>query len=307
MRRSYVPYLVLAGGVLVVATASIMIRYAQNAGLSSLLIAAGRLGLAALILTPIAWRRVGGELRGLSRREWLLGAASGTLLAAHFWAWISSLAFTSVASSAALVATNPLWVGLASLLLLRERLAPGAVVGLMLTFGGSLLIVISDSSGPATGAAPLLGNALALLGALTVSGYFLIGRSLRRHISLLAYIWVVYSCAALILVTAALLSGERLLGFPPYAYLLLLALAVGPQLLGHTAFNWSLGYLSATFVAVAILGEPVGSALLALLAFGERFAPLQLAGFALLLLGISIAAMGERNEGPASLVAEPEP
>lgn len=294
MRRPLNPYLALFAGVLVVATASIMIRFAQGAGMPSLTIAAGRLGLAALILTPLAWLRVGSELRGLGRRDLLLALASGALLAVHFASWISSLAYTSVASSAALVATNPLWVGLASLVLLRERLGWRTLVGIGATLLGTLLIGISDSAS-STQPNPMLGNALALLGAATVSGYLLIGRSLRRRLSVLAYIYVVYSAAAVILLAWALLAGQPLLGHPPYAYLLLLGLAVGPQLLGHTAFNYALSSLSATFIAVAILGEPVGSALLAMLFFpDERFAPLQLAGFVLLLLGIYVAALDER-------------
>lgn len=313
MRPSPIPYLVLFAGVLVASTASIMVRFAQGAGVPSLSIAAGRLALAALILTPLAWARVSPELRGLRGRDLALALASGCLLAAHFASWISSLAYTSVASSAALVATSPLWVGLASLLILRERLAWPTVAGIAATLVGTLLIVLSDSVGgdlaalgrllrgegglAAAGgqANPTLGNLLALLGAATASGYLLIGRDLRRRLSVLAYIYVVYATAAAVLVVWCLVARQQLLGFSPYAYLLILGLALGPQLLGHTAFNYALAALSATFVAVAILGEPIGSALLALLVLGEGFAPLQLAGFVLLLAGIVVASRAERR------------
>lgn len=322
MRQSPLPYLVLFAGVLVASTASIMVRFAQGAGVPSLSIAAGRLALAALILTPLAWARVGPELRALRGRDLALAAASGCFLALHFASWISSLAFTSVASSAALVSTSPLWVGLASLLILRERLSWPTVAGIGATLAGTLLIVLSDGVGgdlaalgrmlagggaPAAaggGASPTLGNLLALLGAATASGYLLIGRDLRRRLSVLAYIYVVYTTAAVVLVGWALLAGQPLLGFTPYAYLLILGLAVGPQLLGHTAFNYALSALSATFVAVAILGEPIGSALLALLIFREGFAPLQLAGFVLLLAGIVVAS---RGEGKAAVEGRPAP
>lgn len=309
MRRS-APYLILFAGVLIASTASIMIRFAQGAGMPSLSIAAGRLAIAALILTPLAWARVGPELRALSRRDLLLALGSGAFLAMHFASWISSLAYTSVASSAALVSTSPLWVGLASLLIFRERLGWQTMAGIGATLLGTLLIILSDSGGDlaalgralvgdaadAETANATFGNMLALLGAATATGYLLIGRDLRRRLSVLAYIYVVYSTAAVILVLWALLAGQSFLGYPPFVYLLLIGLAVGPQLLGHTAFNYALSALSATFVAVAILGEPVGSALLALVFFGERFAPLQLAGFALLLAGIFIASLGERGE-----------
>lgn len=292
MSRSALPYVVLFSGVLIVSSASILIRYAQAAETPSLSIAAWRLALASLLLTPLAWVRVGHELRTLHRRDVALGIASGAFLAIHFASWISSLEYTSVASSVALVSTNPLWIGLASALLFRERLGWRLLLGIAATFAGSLLIGLSDRvSSPAPN--PTLGNLLALAGAITVSGYLLIGRDLRRRLSVLAYIYVVYSTAAAVLILWALLAQQPLFGFPPYVYLLLLGLAIGPQLLGHTAFNYALSALSATFVAVAILGEPIGSALLALIIFGERFAPLQLVGFVLLLVGILIASQEE--------------
>jgi drug/metabolite transporter (DMT)-like permease len=298
-KQSPLPYLVLLGGVGAVAAAAIMIRLLQRPPITmpATVIASGRLGFAALILLPIAWLRADPELRALRRRDVLLGAASGALLALHFDAWIASFDYTSVASSVALVSTNPLWVAVLSLLLWGERPSPLTLLGVLLAVAGSALIGFSDSSGARTNA--LLGDGLALLGALAVSGYFLIGRALRRRLSLLAYIWLVYSSAAVILLAVALLSGGiRLgapLGYPPLAYLLLLGLGLGPQLLGHSAFNWALRYLSATFITVALLGEPIGAALLALLIFGEGFARLQFVGFVVLLAGIVAAALGERR------------
>lgn len=304
-RRAALPYLVLLAGVLIVSTASILVRYAQAAGVPSLSIAAWRLALAALILAPLAWARVGPELRALPRRDLALAAGSGAFLAVHFASWISSLAFTSVASSVALVSTNPLWVGLTSLLIFRERLGWRTLAGIAATLAGTVLIGLSDLGSAQPN--PALGNALALVGAATVSGYLLIGRDLRRRLSVLAYIYVVYTTAAVILVLWAALAGAPLFGYPPHVYLLLAGLAVGPQLLGHTAFNYALSALSATFIAVAILGEPVGSALLAFAFLGERFAPLQLAGFALLMSGILLASLegaGQRREGVAAAVVE---
>src|SRR5262245_8835572 len=293
------PYLVLFGGVLVAASSSIMIRLAQQLGMSSPLIAAGRLSFAALILLPLAIAYAGGELRALRRRDLLLGVVSGAFLAIHFSAWILSLEYTSVASSAALVATNPFWIALASLLLFRERLSPATWIATLVPIAGSVIIGFSDGGG-ADGRNALLGDGLALLGALAMSSYLLVGRSLRRRLSTLAYIWLVYTSAAVVLVLVALVAGEgshpsKLASYPPVAYLLVLGLAIGPQLLGHTSFNWSLRHLSATFVAVAGLGEPIGSALLALLIFGQQFKPMQLLGFVVLLAGIVVAARGEQR------------
>jgi len=294
--RHLLPYAVLAAGVLVVSTASILIRLAQSAEVPSLTIAAARLGIASLLLLPIGLLRSRSELSSLSRRDVALALISGAFLAVHFWSWISSLEYTSVASSTALVTTNPLWVGLASVVLFQERLRSVTLVGIGLTFAGTGLIFAADRHA-VIGEHPdaLLGNCLALVGAVCASGYLLIGRALRGRVSLLTYIWLAYSSAAVLLAVAVLASGTRVLGFTPSAYLLLILLAIGPQLLGHTSFNWSLRHLSATFVALSILGEPVGSALLALTIFGERLAPLQLAGFLVVLVGIFAASLGERS------------
>lgn len=289
------PYLILALGVTVVSTASILIRYAQAEGVPSLSIAAVRLGLAALVLTPIVCVRAGRELFVLRRRDLALALLSGLALAIHFWSWIASLAYTSVASSTVLVTTNPLWVGLASMLILRERPGRRTMGGIALTLAGGLFIFTSAGSG--AGAAlepdPVRGNLLALLGAVAASAYLLVGRALRPHVGLLVYIWLSYGTAALLLLLTVGLTGNTLAGYSTLAYAVMIGLALGPQLLGHTAFNWALRHVSATFVAISILGEPIGSALLALLFFGERFAPLQLVGFLLLLGGIYLAARGE--------------
>jgi drug/metabolite transporter (DMT)-like permease len=283
-------YAVLAAAVAVVSTASILIRFAQAQGVPSLAIAALRLGIAVALLTPLALPSLRRELPRLSHRDLALAAASGAVLALHFAAWITSLEHTSVASSAALVTTNPVWVGIVSWLVLRERIRPVVAAGIVLGLAGSGLIL---ASAPAEGAAaprPLLGNALALCGALAASAYLLIGRGLRARLSLLSYVWIAYGMAALVLLCAATVSGALAAPLSPAALALLVALAAGPQLLGHTGVNWAVRHVPATVVALAILGEPVGAAALAWLLFDEGFAALQLAGFGVLLCGIFLAA-----------------
>ena len=290
------PFLVLGVGVVVVSFAAILIRLAQAEGASSLAIAAVRLTVAAVVLAPFAWLRAGGEMLRLPRRELGLCTLSGALLAAHFWAWITSLEHTSVASSTALVTTNPLWVALASAIILRERPGRAAVTGILLTLAGSMLIFAADASRTSgADAAPMLGNALALVGAMSASGYLLVGRALRARISLTAYIWLAYSTAAVLLLIAAMTTGVSFMSLPSPAWQFMVALALGPQLIGHTTFNWALRRLTATFVAVAILGEPVGAAILAWLFFEEGFTAFQLTGFVLLLTGIFVAAREEKS------------
>lgn len=309
------PYIALIVGVFVAATSSILIRMAQvgGEGAPSMVIASWRLVFAVLVLTPIAWRKRRHELRHLPRKDLSWGILAGLLLGAHLTTWISSLAYTSVASSAALVTTNPLWVAIAAYLLFGEKPSRNTLLGLIVGFSGSLLIAFSDGGILAVGPAgvqfnwshltasqgqadsALYGDFLALIGAVAVSGYLLIGRNLRTRLSNTAYVWLAYTAAMAATVVVTLLSGYSLFGYSAEIYFWMLLLALGPQLLGHTIFNWSLAHLSATFVALAILGEPIGSAILALIIFGETFAPLQLAGFVLLLIGIGLGVTGEQR------------
>ncbi|MGD8790832.1 MAG: DMT family transporter [Burkholderiales bacterium] len=303
------PFAVLGIGVAIVSTASILIRYAQADGASSALIAAGRLTIAALIMAPFALSRAGAELRRIRRKDLLLCAASGLLLAVHFWTWTASLEFTSVANSTVLVTTNPVWVALLSAWLLHEQPGKVQVAGVALTLIGTLLIFVAETSHNDPASAPLLGNCLALTGALAASGYLLIGRGLRSNLSLLSYVWLAYSFAAIGLIVAALADGAPIGSVSFNAWLFIAALALGPQLLGHTSFNWALRRLSATFVAVSILGEPIGSALLAWWLLDEGFVPLQLAGFVVLLCGILVAARAESvaPQGSAAPQQTPTP
>jgi drug/metabolite transporter (DMT)-like permease len=287
-------YAALAAGVLVVSTSSILIRYAHAEGVPSLSIAALRLALAALILLPFTVARAGGEIIAFSARERALALASGAFLALHFAAWIVSLEYTTVASSVALVTTNPIWIALFSVLVLRERMPPVRAVAVALALAGSGVILWSDAGDPSPGAPrPMLGNGLALMGSLAVCGYLLIGRRLRARLSLLAYIGVVYGVAALCLLALALAAGAPLTGFSTLAWLMIAGMALGPQLLGHSAFNYALRHVSATMIALAVLGEPVGSTLFAWLMFGEAVGAVKLGGMALLLAGIFLAAKSE--------------
>ena len=287
-------YSILATSVLVVSSAAIMIRFALAEGVSSLAIAAWRLGIAAfaLIFIIAAKSNARSELANVSRKDFLLAGLSGVFLAAHFAAWISSLQYTSVASSVALVTTNPIWIALFSWLVFREKLGKWLLLGIAAAILGSVFIFAADArlETLSAGANPPLGNSLALVGSLTVCGYLLIGRRLRTTMSLLPYIVLTYSSAALVLLGMAWANGNALAGYSMLAWLCLLGLGLGPQLLGHSGINWALKHIPATFIAIAILGEPIGSSLLAWWIFGEQFAPLQLLGFTVLLAGIYFAS-----------------
>jgi len=298
-RRSSVnPYLVLLIGILAVSSSAIIITFARAEGVPAIAIAALRLTFASLALAPFVWTRARGEWAALWRltpRDFALALVSGISLALHFAFWISSLDYTSVMSSVVFVSTNPLFVGLASVLLLRESLRRGALIGIVVAGIGGALIGFSDLG--QAGAESLRGDALALAGAVAVSGYLLIGRRLRKQLSLLAYIGLVYTTAAIVLLAMAIAMGANLLGYSLIGYLLIALLAAGPQLIGHTSYNWALKYVSATFVTVTLLAEPIGATLLAIPILAQVPSPIRILGGALILVGIFFAAKGETKDG----------
>ena len=283
------PILGIAIGVAAISTASIFIRLAQMERAPSLTIAALRLVFASLALLPFAWARCRAELAALSARDLLVGLLSGAFLGAHFATWVSSLQYTSVTSSVVLVTLSPLLVAVASALFLKEKLTRLALVGVIVAVSGGVLLSAGDAGGATLQAPnPPLGNALAFLGALCIVPHFLIGRRLRVRLSLLAYISLVYSAAALVLLLAVWVTATPLGGFDPQAYLWMALLALLPQLVGHTSFNWSLGFLPATFATIPALGEPIGSTILAIILFGDVLTPLRLFSAVLTLGGIAL-------------------
>ena len=279
------PIFVLFVGVLATSTSAVLIRLAQADAPSSV-IAAGRLTLATVIITPwtLAWRRQ--ELEQLPLAGWREGILSGFMLGLHFAAYISALEYTSIAAATVLATSTPIWVALAAPLVLGEPLTQHLKIGIALAVAGSVLI---GTDGRTVGSNPLLGNLLALSSALTGAVYFLIGRRLRPNLSLLSYTSIVYGCAALTLISIALAAGHALWGYSPTTMLLFLLMAIFPQLLGHSSYNYALAFLPAAYVSVAIISEPIGASLLGMLVFHEIPGMLTATGGALILIGIFVS------------------
>jgi drug/metabolite transporter (DMT)-like permease len=300
------PYIGIGLGILAVSSASLLIRLAQSAGAPSLVIAAYRLALASLVLAPVALWRQAAELRAFTARQWLLVLTSGVFLGTHFAAWISSLAYTSVASSVVLVSASPLFVALLSATALRERPARAVVIGLTLALAGALVVGLSDACGSAGCSAgqsfwegpALAGDLLAALGALAFAIYLVVGRALRASVSLTSYIFTSYATAAVLLGLVLWLVRLPVTGYSGPAYLWLTLLALVPQLVGHSAFNWALKYLPATLISVALLGEPAGSIVLAAVLLHEVPGLMELAGCLLILTGIVLAARQPKRSNP---------
>jgi drug/metabolite transporter (DMT)-like permease len=276
-------YIVIAIGVISVSFAAIFIRLADA---PPLVIATYRLSLASLILWPLTLTYYRLELRRLTRQDILLAFLSGMFLAFHFWSWISSLSYTSIATSVILVTVSPLFVAVASRLFFKERVSWRVTIGIIVCFTGTVLIGYGNWS---IDTSSFLGGALALLGALTVAGYLLIGRRLRQTMGVLVYVSITCGSAALILLVASLISRYPLFGYSVDTYLMLILLAVVPQLLGHLSLNWSLRFVSATLVTIAVLGEPIGANLLAYAILDEVPKVFEITGSFFILVGIYIA------------------
>ncbi len=298
----FTPYLVIVIGILAVSSASILIRLAQD-GVSSVVIAAYRLSIATLVLAPFVWKRYRQTLTAFSRHQILYLLASGLFLAVHFLTWITSLEYTSIASSVVLVTTTPIWVAILSPFFLKEKNSVGVWIGIGITIAGSIFVslqevcVIQDRHwmcsflNESLNAKAMFGNFLAICGAWAAAGYLMIGRKVRTAIPVTAYVFCVYAVAAMLLIGMSLVLRQPLFGFSTQSYGWLLLLGLVPQLIGHSSFNYALGYLPAAFVSVALVGEPLGTIVLAYFLLQEQPGVGDAIGGLLIVAGIVIISV----------------
>jgi drug/metabolite transporter (DMT)-like permease len=248
--------------VVAVSTAAPLIREAHAPALA---VAFWRNAFAVAVLVPVTAARRRSELAHLGRRQRAGAAAAGLLLAVHFATWVPSLSFTTVASSVALVATQPVWA--AVLARLRGDHVPlQAWAGIVTAVGGAVLLTGVDF---AVSGRALLGDVLALAGGMLAAAYVTVGSGVRQSVSTTLYTTVCYSTAAVLLLLGCLAGGQPVTGYDGRTWACLLGLTAGPQFLGHSVVNRVLRTTSATVVSVAILFEIVGSSFLAWLVFGE--------------------------------------
>ena len=254
---------ILISGILAISTGAVFTRLADA---PSLVIAAYRVGLASLILVPLAWWKSPRELRSLCAKDIALAFLAGAFLAMHFAAWISSLTFTTIANSVVLVSTSPLWVGVFAPLCINEKIKRTTLLSILFSIMGCVIIGFGDfgSDGKA-----LWGDALALMGGFCAAGYLILGRTLRQKLSLLVYISLCYGSAAIILWGVVLMMGLQISGFSDQTLGAIWAMALISQIVGHSCYNWALRYCSTSLVALSFLGEPVGATILAYILFQE--------------------------------------
>lgn len=283
---------VLIIGVLAISSSSIFIRYAQTEGIPSLMIGAGRLVIAAIMLTPLILSRYQHILAKLTRQDIFLAFASGALLAMHFATWVSSLEYTSVLLSTVLVTTSPIWVALLEFGFLRVLPTRFVLIGLAIAILGGVVIALGSSAPVEESTRTynhLTGAFLAILGSISVAGYLVVGRKLRAKMPVIPYIWLVYGASGFIMSAVLLVAQIPITGYSNEGYLWLLACAIFPQLIGHSSLNYAIGYMSATLVGMITQLEPIGSALLAFLLFQETPAPIQIIGSIIILSGVMVA------------------
>ncbi|WP_254611713.1 DMT family transporter [Haloterrigena gelatinilytica] len=286
--------------VIAISTSAILVRWS---GAPSVVKAFYRVLFMAVAVAPFALRDVD-ALRAISRRDLVLAIVSGLALAAHFASFFESLELTTVAASVTLITTQPIFVGVAAAALLDERLTPRMIGGMTVALAGAFAmsvgplvvdpllgggdIVAALETAFAGSATQLYGNALALAGAVVGAVYTLSGRSLRQRLPLFAYTFVVYAVCAVALGSLAVGTDAPLLGYSQTEWMLFLAMALLPGMFGHTVINWALKYVESSVVSVSLLGEPVGSTILALVLLGEVPEAVTILGGAVVLVGISL-------------------
>lgn len=285
------PWLVLGVGVFSISTGAIFARLADA---PPLVISAYRVGLATLFLLPFTMGSFCREIPGLTKRELRDGLAAGVFLALHFATWISSLFYTSVASSVVLVNTTPLWAGLLSPLLTDDPFSKGLKKGLALALPGGVIIGWGDFS---LGGSALWGDFLALLGSVFAALYILLGRRIRPRVSLKSHVTLIYGTAAVVLWVMVFAAGYSPTGYSRSTWTAFALMALIPQILGHSSYNWALRWFSGGTVALCLLGEPLGSAILAALFLREPLTAPKVVGGALILAGIVMASREERKKG----------
>lgn len=287
-------WLILLGGVGATSFAAILVRLADNA--PALTIAGYRMLFAAVIVGVFAVARVLLRLdRAPGRTTWPWLALSGLFLAGHFWSWFASLERTSVGSSVVIVAMQPLLAAALGFLFLRESPTRNEYAGIALAAVGLFIIGGRDF---AHGGEQLFGDGLALLGALLAASYRTVGRYLRERTSAAVYSGAVYGVAAVLLWAVIAVFRQETGGFGGETWTWLVLLAVGPQVIGHTALNWGVRHFRVVTVSLVAMIEPVAATLLAIPILSEDPTTGVLVGGPFILAGVFV---GLRRPARASV------
>ncbi len=274
------PMVMIVIGILGISLSSIFVKYSTA---PSAVTAAYRLAWTVVLMSPVVLgkRPIRRELLGTPKKLALLSALSGLFLAIHFVLWFESLKHTMVASSTTIVCTEVIWVCLGFCLFMKGRITPKAMAAIAVTLAGSVLIAWSDA-----GLGGLYGDILALLAAIAVAVYTLIGRLVREKLSTSVYTYLVYTACAAVLLATCVLQGLSLFAYGLSPVIVSLLLSLFSTILGHSIFSWCLKYFSPAFVSASKLAEPVVAAVIAAFLFREIPTLMQVTGGVLILGGV---------------------
>ncbi|HJZ67504.1 MAG TPA: DMT family transporter [Blastocatellia bacterium] len=281
----------MALAVVALSFASIFITKLETLGIPPLVIAFYRMSIATGLLLPAALAFKLSEIKSLARNQLGLLVLGGFCLAVHFGAWVTSLKYVPIATSLVLVNSHPIFVVIASYFFLGERPGRRTLIGTAVGLGGIAVISRDALIGVQF---VLKGDALALLGALAVVGYFIIGRKARTRISLLGYVTPVYAVCSLFLLIWLLIVENRLVPYSASVWGYLAALAIVPTVTGHTLFNWAIKHVRPTAISVAFLGEPIVASLLALIFFAQHPPLATFVGGAFILAGVYLTTSANK-------------
>lgn len=276
------PYIPIVIGMISISFSAIFVKLAQA---ESGAIAFYRMLFTVLILLPAFIKNRLHELKLLYQRDWLFSTVAGIFLALHFIFWFESLRYTSVASSTVLVTMQPLFAFIGTYLFFKDSITMKTLLSGVIAILGSVLISWGDFrlSGNA-----LFGDILALIACVLVTAYFLFGQEVRKRVSLITYTMVVYSISTICLFFYVFIKGESFGPYPLMTWVWFLLLAIIPNLLGHSLFNWSIKWVSTNVISIAVLFEPIGASILALFIFGEKLTAPQIIGGLIVILGLML-------------------
>ncbi|MGG3468259.1 DMT family transporter [Neobacillus pocheonensis] len=283
------PYAVLAIGVLSVSASAIFVKLSTA---PSGVIAFYRLFFSVLFMLPIFLTKHVKELRLITKKDWLFAAIAGILLAFHFILWFESLNYTSVASSTVLVTLQPLFAFVGTYFFFKEKLSSKAILSGIIAVAGSIIISWGDFRISGTA---LFGDIIALIACIPVTAYLLFGQNVRKRVSLITYTFIVYFMSTITLLIYCLVVGESLFPYSSSNWTYFILLALFPNLLGHTLFNWSIKWLSTSTISMAILFEPVGATILAYFLLSENVFWTQIIGGIIVIGGILLFVIDERK------------
>lgn len=275
------PYVAVVIGVIAVSTSAIFVKLANDAPVG--IIAFYRLFLAVLIMAPIIFMKYKQEIRQIAKRDWVFATLSGMFLALHFILWFESLNYTSVASSVVLITIQPVFAFIGTYFFFGERFSVAAIISVLITLFGSFIIGWGDFQ--ISGLA-LFGDILALLGAIVITAYFLLGQKLRRGLSLMPYTFIIYGISTVMLLIYNIIVGNNFISYSSTHWGLFLALAIIPTFLGQMLFNWALKWMSTSTISMAIVFEPIVATLFAYLILDEIVTSSQWLGGTIVIFGL---------------------